>query len=175
MLVDATSPRHIPAGDWWRAAPWLARFVASARPSRVREIAMALDYLLAGAVDSHAQVAAELGCPELVRRTGQVHLYPNARARSQDRSAWELKQAHGLRLDTLDRHAITDLEPTVGPAYAAGVFLPNEGWMADPLRYGRALATRLGERQAAFVPARIAAMQRTPQGWTLTEIGRAHV
>ncbi|MBV7483556.1 FAD-binding oxidoreductase [Bordetella sp. BOR01] len=172
MLLDAASPLHIPAGYWLRAAPWLARFVASARPRRVREIAMALDYLLAGAVDSHAQVAAELGCPELVRRTGQLHLYPDVRTRSQDRSTWELKQAHGLRLDTLDRHAITDLEPAVGPAYAAGVFLPDEGWMADPLRYGRALASRLVEMQAVFVPAHIAAMQPTPQGWTLSDGNR---
>jgi len=169
MLLDATSPLHIPFDYWIKAMPWLARFVAAARPGRVRDIANALDYLLAGAVDAHARLAAELGCPELVRRTGQLHLYPNARARAQDRSSWELKQAHGLRLQQVDRGAIIDLEPAVGPAYTAGVYLPDEGWMAEPLRYGRALAARLADLQAGFVPARITGMQRTPQGWVLSD------
>lgn len=169
MLLNASSPLHIPMGYWLQAAPWLASFAAAARPQRVRDIASALDYLLTGAVDSHAQLAAELGCPELVRRTGQLHLYPDARERSRDRATWELKQAHGLRLEMLDRHAITDLEAAVGPSYAAGVFLPDEGWMAEPLRYGQALASRLTEMRAGFVPARISDMQRTSQGWTLTD------
>jgi len=173
MLLDASSPLHIPATYWWRAAPWLARFAVAARPRRVREIAVALDYLLAGAVDSHAQIAAELGCAELVRRTGQLHLYPDTRARGQDRIAWELKQAHGLRLQPVDRGAITDLEPAVGPAYTAGVFLPDEGWMAEPLRYGQTLAARLAQMQVERVPARITGMHRTAQNWLLSDGSRS--
>ncbi|MCD0501445.1 NAD(P)/FAD-dependent oxidoreductase [Bordetella petrii] len=173
MLLDASSPLHIPAGYWLRAAPWLARFVGAARPRRVRDIAMALDTLLAGAVDSHARLAAELGCPELVRRTGQLHVYPDTRARDQDSASWELKRAHGLRQECLDRGSITDLEPDIGPAYATGIYLPDEGWLAEPLRYGRALAARLAQMQVDIVAARISGMQRTSRHWLLTDGNRS--
>lgn len=169
MLFDATSPLHIPLRYWLRAAPWLAGFVAAARPERVRRIASALDRLLAGSVEAHARLAAEVGRPDLVRRNGQLHLYPTERDYAKDRASWELKRAHGLKMERVDRDAIVQLEPAVGAAYGTGLFLPDEGWMAEPLQYAQALATRLGRMEAGFVQARVTGLRQEGGGWTLTD------
>jgi len=169
MLLDATSPLHIPPRYWLRAAPWLAGFVAAARPARVRVIADALDRLLAGSVDAHARLAAEVGVPHLVRRNGQLHLYPGEREFAKDRASWNLKREYGLKMEQVGRAAIAEMEPAVGPAYGMGLFLPDEGWMAEPLRYAQAIAARLAQMDASFVTARIAALSRDDAGWTLTD------
>jgi D-amino-acid dehydrogenase len=169
MLLDPTSPLHVPAYYWLQAAPWLARFVAASNPERVRAIAAALSGLLRGSVDAHARIAAEIGVPDLVRRAGQLHLYADEAAYAQDKSSWALKQEHGLRLEPVDRAAIEALEPAIGPGYRAGAFLPDEGWVAEPLRCAQAVAARLAQMQAEFVQAAITRLQAEASGWTLSD------
>src|SRR3546814_2372971 len=80
MLTVPASPLHRPFRYWLRAAPWLVRFAASAKPRRVAEIADALAFLLADSVSRHQDLATEVGCPDIVRQTGHLHLYPDERS-----------------------------------------------------------------------------------------------
>src|SRR3546814_14269580 len=113
MLTDPASPLHIPFRYWLRAAPWLVRFAASAKPRRVAEIADALAFLLADSVSRHQELATEVGCPDIVRQTGHLHLYPNEQAMAKDRASWALKRDHGLRMENVDHGAIHALAPAV--------------------------------------------------------------
>lgn len=169
MLLDARSPLHVPAYYWLRAAPWLSRFAAQAKPERVRAVAQALSDLLRGSVQAHTQIAAELGASDLIRRTGQLHLYPDEAHYTKDQDSWALKQEHGLHLEKISRPTIEAMESNVGPDYRIGVFLPTEGWVANPLRYAQTLAARLTEMQATFVQAAIQSLQADASGWTLSD------
>ncbi|MEI2416388.1 FAD-binding oxidoreductase [Orrella sp. JC864] len=173
MLLDARSPLHIPPRYWLRAAPWLARFAAAARPARVAAIARALDELLAGSVPAHAALAREVGVPELVRGGGQLHVYPDARAYAADAASWALKRRHGLRAEPVDAQAIRELEPEVGRRYTTGVLLPDEGWLANPGRYAQAIAAALRGQGVQIVPVRIQALRQDAQGWSLAAAGRS--
>jgi D-amino-acid dehydrogenase len=169
MLLDSTSPLHVPAYYWLQAAPWLMRFVAASKPERVRAIANALFGLLGNAGEVHAQLAAEVGASSLIRRAGQLHLYPDEAYYAKDQSSWDLKAEYGLQIEKVDRAAIEALEPGVGPGYRVGAFLPTEGWVAEPLRYAQAIAARLVEMQATFVQAAIRSLQSDASGWTLSD------
>src|SRR3546814_17240279 len=68
MLTDPASPLHIPFRYWLRAAPWLVRFAASAKPRRVAEIADALAFLLEVSVGRPQALATEVRCPALDRK-----------------------------------------------------------------------------------------------------------
>lgn len=172
MLLDPASPLHVPAYYWLRAAPWLARFVAASRPERVRAIADALSSLLRGSVEAHTRIAGEIGAGELIRRAGQLHLYPDEAYYAKDRASWALKEEHGLRIEKVGRAAIEAMEPDVGPGYRVGVFLPTEGWVAEPLRYAQALAARLADMQAVFVQAAVQSLRAEASGWTLSDGAR---
>ncbi|WP_454689019.1 NAD(P)/FAD-dependent oxidoreductase [Achromobacter aloeverae] len=165
MLFDPVGPLHIPAHYWTRGAPWLARFALSSRRATVARIADALHTLLRGSVEAHAGLARDIGRPELVRRSGQLHLYPDAHARGKDAAGWALKEAHGLRVERVDRADIQGLEAAISPAYAAGVFLPDEGSVTDPQDYCGAIAQAALAAGARLVPARVATLQRTAGGW----------
>ena len=167
MLLDPSSALHVPFHYWLEAAPWMAAFVRAAKPGRVHAIADALDGLLAGAVQAHAQLAAEVGCADIVRRTGQLHLYPDQRAYAKDATSWQLKADHGLRIVSVDDQDIRDLEPAVGPDYRMGVFLPDEGWMSDPVRYSAAIVKALRAMDTPFFEARIDALRQEDGHWVL--------
>jgi D-amino-acid dehydrogenase len=146
MLLDPAAPLHVPAGYWLRAAPWLLRFVASAQPAQVARAAAALDALQHLATEQHLALARAVGAPDLIRATGNLYLYRSHEQLAKDRAAWDLRRAHGARMDILDRAGIEALEPEVGPAYQVGIHLPDHAWCASPHRYAQAVA-------AAFVRA----------------------
>jgi D-amino-acid dehydrogenase len=146
MLLDPAAPLHVPARYWWRAAPWLLRFVAAARPAVVARAAAALDQLQNLATEQHLDLAREIGTPELIRANGNLYLYRSREQLKKDDAAWDLRRAYGARVEILDRDGILALEPAVGPAYQVGVHLPDHAWCASPARYAQAVG-------AAFVQA----------------------
>ncbi|MDO9706926.1 NAD(P)/FAD-dependent oxidoreductase [Paracraurococcus lichenis] len=141
MLLDPAGALHIPPRYALRAAPWLLRFVASARPARVAGIAEALSGLLANAMEQHRQILAEEGAPDLIQETGQLYLYRDHDHYAKDAEGWTLRQRHGMRIEFLEgREAIRALEPDIGGDYALGLFIPEQGSSVNPLRQAQVVA-----------------------------------
>jgi D-amino-acid dehydrogenase len=141
MLLDPEGALHLPARYALRAAPWLARFVASARPARVAAIAEALSGLLFGAMEQHRRILAEEGALDLIRETGQLYLYRDRAHYAKDEAGWVLRQQHGMRLEFLDgAEAIRALEPDMQGDYALGVFIPDQGSSLNPRRQAEVVA-----------------------------------
>lgn len=167
MLLEADSPLYVPPHYWLRAAPWLCRFVASATPQRVEEIATALTELFAGAVEQHRALAREVGCADRVVQTGQLHLYRDAAALEKDAGSWRLRERHGVRCERLDAAAIRALEPAVSSDYTVAMFMPEQGAVTHPFAYAQSIADAARQRGVAFVRDRAQALSREADGWTV--------
>lgn len=146
MLGDPSSPLFLPLRYLPKAAPWLARFVMSARPSVVERNSAELVKLHAGAVQAHAELTREVGVPELLVDRGQLHLYPSKSALQGDAASWKLRRQHGLKFQELDAAGIADLEPRLGSRYPVGIYLTDDATIINPFRYVQAIV-------AAFVSA----------------------
>ncbi|MBX9701354.1 MAG: FAD-dependent oxidoreductase, partial [Acetobacteraceae bacterium] len=141
MLLDPAGALHIPPRYALRAAPWLMRFVAAARPSRVSRIAEALAGLLWDAMEQHRLILAEEGALDLIRETGQLYLYRDRAQLAKDAGGWALRRQHGMRIEELDgAEAIRALEPDVRGDYALGLFIPEQGSCVNPLRHAQVVA-----------------------------------
>lgn len=141
MLLDPAGALHIPPRYALRAAPWLLRFVASARPRRVAAIAEALATLLYDAMEQHRLILAEEGATDLIRETGQLYLYRDRAQYAKDAAGWALRQQHGMVLEFLEgTAAIRALEPDLGGDYTLGVFIPAQGSCVNPLRHAQVVA-----------------------------------
>lgn len=140
MLTDRAGALHIPLRYWLRAAPWLLRFVASARTSQVEGAAEALAALLFGALERHKEILAAEGATDLIREQGQMYLYRDEAQMAKDAAGLELRRRHGLRIEVLDRAALAALEPEVAPAYTRAVFLPDHGSCVNPARFAEVVA-----------------------------------
>ncbi|WP_282342168.1 FAD-dependent oxidoreductase [Pseudomonas sp. PS02288] len=174
MLMDRRGPLYVPADYLLRVAPWMTRFVLAARPDRVARIAEALHQLIGDAVACHRALAAEIGHPELIVDSGQIHLYPNAEAMDKDAAGWALKREHGLRLERIDAARIHAMEPAVGAEYRVGYYLPEQPWVANPQRYATALADLLKARGVEFVRTSIRRLQAQETGWRLHGDGASY-
>lgn len=147
MLLDPAAPLHIPARYWLRAAPWLLRFVAAARPAAVAGAAAALDQLQKLALEQHLALARDIGAPDLLVAKGNLYVYRDEAQLAKDKAGFDLRRSYGARIEILDRAGIEALEPQIGPAYRIGAFFPDHGHCASPARYGRMVAeafTRAG-------------------------------
>ncbi|MFC7538394.1 NAD(P)/FAD-dependent oxidoreductase [Siccirubricoccus deserti] len=151
MLLDPAGALHIPPRYWPRAAPWLLRFVASARPARVAAIADALAALMFGAMEQHRAILAEEGALDLIRETGQLYLYRDRAHYAKDAGGWALRQQHGMRVEYLDgAEAIRALEPDMRGDYRLGLFIPDQGSSVNPLRQAQVVARGV-ERQGGII------------------------
>ncbi|HEV7458476.1 MAG TPA: FAD-dependent oxidoreductase [Roseococcus sp.] len=140
MLLDPKGALHIPARYWPAALPWLWRFVLSAKPERVREIADGMATLLRGAEDRHREILAAEGALDLIQEHGQLYLYRDAEHLRKDDAAWALRREYGQVTQVLDRAGVLALEPGVSDTYQLGVFLPDQGHCVNPLRHARTVA-----------------------------------
>ncbi len=140
MLLDREAPlrirwRHLP-----RLAPWLARFVLSARPVTVERIARELAGLLDLALDSYAPLLQYAGAGELIRRGGWLHVFENAQVMADAAATVELQRRCGVRVERLDGPALREREPALSPTIAGGYHYPDCAHTVDPQLLVRTLA-----------------------------------
>jgi D-amino-acid dehydrogenase len=159
MLLDPAAPLRIPLRYLPKAAPWLWRFVNAARPDKVQRIARTLSTLLANSMEKHGEMLREIGASEIVRRTGQLYLYPDEKWLRKDTLSWTLRRDHGLRMEQLGRGDILALEPEVGPDYTVGLFTPDQGMSINPYRQVTAIASDFARRGGRIVRDRVVAIE----------------
>jgi glycine/D-amino acid oxidase-like deaminating enzyme len=159
MLLDPAAPLRIPLHYLPTAAPWLRRFVSSARPDEVRRISRALSALLANSIEKHLEILSDVGASDIVRRTGQLYLYPNEKWLRKDTMSWELRKEQGLRIERLGREGILALEPEVGPDYTIGMFTPDQGMSVNPYRQVTAIVSDFARRGGRIVRDRVVAIE----------------
>jgi glycine/D-amino acid oxidase-like deaminating enzyme len=159
MLLDPAAPLRIPLPYLPKAAPWLWRFVRASQPEEARRISGALSTLLANSMEKHLELLSEIGASDIVRRSGQLHLYPDEQWLAKDTMSWALRREHGLRVERLARADILALEPEVGPAYTVAMFTPDQGMSVNPYRQVTAIAADFARRGGRIVRDRVVAIE----------------
>ncbi|WP_206020353.1 NAD(P)/FAD-dependent oxidoreductase [Rhodovarius crocodyli] len=140
MLLKADGALRIPPTYFPKLVPWLARFLAAARPARVEEIADALAFLQGSAVEQHRAMLAEEGAPELMRETGQLHLYFDDAHLAKDAGGWALRRKYGQKIEYLRGAALHEFQPGLSPQYQLGVLMPDLGASTNPRRHAEVFA-----------------------------------
>lgn len=174
MLLDPRSPLYLPLGYLPQALPWLARFVASARPQAVQEAAARLARIHQGALQTHEAMCREIGVPELFLRRGHLHLYPDEAALAKDATGWRLRREYGYAWEKIDRDAIVSLEPHVAPRYQLGVFMQDQGTILNPRRYVESMARAFAGAGGRIARTRVDGLRVSAGRWRVSGGGEAH-
>jgi D-amino-acid dehydrogenase len=120
-----------------------------------------LSTLLANSIEKHAEILSEIGASDIVRRTGQLYLYPDEKWLRKDALSWTLRRELGLRVERFDRGNILALEPEVGPDYTIGMFTPDQGMSINPYRQVTAIAADFARRGGRIVRDRVVGIEVT--------------
>ena len=141
-LMDPMGPLTIRWGYLPKAAPWLLRFLKASRPSRVEEIANALRPLLKQTFDAYEPLARAAGVSDLIRHTGYAVAYEKRASYLGDHIAWKVRRDRGVIVDELDEAGLKKLVPQLTGHYEVGLYLPEQGFVANPERLTKSIAAQ---------------------------------
>ena len=149
-LMDPMGPLTIRWSYLPKAMPWLLRFLAASTPSRVEAIANALRPLLKQTFDAYLPLARDAGVADLIRQTGYVVAYEKRTSYIGDSIAWKLRRDRGVVVEELDQDGIRALVPQLTGQYEMGLYLPEQGFVANPGRLTKGLAAQF-ERDGGII------------------------
>ena len=150
MVLDPSSPvtirgRHLP-----RLLPWLARFLAAGRPSRVDRTSRALASLQTRAVRAYADLVP-LSDPESGLLPGG-HLLAYGSDAAFDNAAYNIEvcRAQGIELVELDAGAVAAAYPGLAGRISHGLLVPG-AYYGDPQSFVDTLAGRFTQAGGRWV------------------------
>ena len=149
-LADPMGPLMIRWGYLPKAAPWLLRFLAASRPKRVEQVADALRPLIRQTFDAYEPLVKHAGVSDLIRQTGYVVAYEKRASYVGDSLAWKLRRDRGVIVEELDEAGLKARVPQLSGRYEAGLYLPEQGYVANPERLTKAIAAQF-ERDGGVV------------------------
>lgn len=151
MIADPDAPLAVRRRYVLRALPWLSDFVRVSDDATVRQVAAALLEILAPTLSAWQRVLEEIGATDLLRATGQLHLYRSPQHLAADAYAWRLRESLGVHGERLEGAALAARQPGLGPSYRIGMFLSDSASILDPHGLCLRLADALARRGVGFV------------------------
>ena len=173
MLLDPRGPLALRWSYLPRIAPWLLRFAAASRPKRVEQISIALAALLEGSFAAFDRLLEAADAGDMLRRTGWLCVYETEAGLEAYRPMLELQRRRGVSFDILNRAALREFEPALGPIFARALYYPDVGYALDGLRLVQVLAEAFGRRGGTLKRAEARGFEIGPDGprAVLTEAG----
>lgn len=119
--------------------PWLLRFLAASRPSRVATLTRDLSALLVRVNQDYATLINQAGLEAMWRRHGNLTLYRNQQEFDAALPAWQEKRRHGVLWQALSRKQLLEQEPLLAEEWQCAVRVPDWSHVDDPYTFSRGL------------------------------------
>ncbi|MGZ5091715.1 MAG: NAD(P)/FAD-dependent oxidoreductase [Burkholderiales bacterium] len=163
-LADPLGPLTIRWSYLPKAAPWLLRFLAASTPQRVERIADALRPLLKQTFEAYQPLVKEAGVTDLIRQTGYAVAYEKRASYAGDALAWRLRRDRGVIVEELNDAELKKRVPQLTGHYEVGLFLPEQGFVANPERLTKSLAAQLQRDGGVVLQAEVRDIEVGPNG-----------
>lgn len=128
MLLDPLGAATVHWPSLPGLLPWLGRFLANTRPSRVESCARALAALCGQAREGLLPLTDGRPAAGLLRDSGWLTVFETRSALDRARGGIAARQRLGVRAELLDAAQLRKLAPALAPDLAGGVLYP-ECWM----------------------------------------------
>lgn len=163
-LSDPLGPLAIRPRHFLKALPWFLRLVAASRLARVEQIADALRPLLQQTFDAYQPLVQHANVADLIRQTGYMVAYSTRAALQKDALPWRLRRERGVLMEELDAAGVKQKVPQLNGAYEAGLYLPEQGFVANPERLTKSLATQLQKDGGKILQRKVLDIEVGPDG-----------
>ncbi len=163
-LSDPLGPLAIRPGHFLKALPWFLQLVAASRLSRVEQIANALRPLLKQTFDAYAPLVQHAQVTDLIRQTGYTVAYSSRAAFERDALPWKLRRDRGVLMEELDAAGVKTKVPQLNGHYEAGLYLPEQGYVANPERLTKSLAAQLQKDGGRILQRKVLDIEVGPDG-----------
>lgn len=144
-LMDPEGPIRFRPGYMPKLMPWLLRFLAAGRPSRVAELEKAGANLCQRVYDDLLPMLKAAGVPDVLSEEGCLSLYANQAEFESDREHIEIIERFGFDCPVLTGDQLRELEPAISPVITKAILFPKNKSIRDPYRLVTTLVDRFCE------------------------------
>ncbi|MCX7384146.1 MAG: FAD-binding oxidoreductase [Alphaproteobacteria bacterium] len=139
-LADPLGPLTIRWSYLITALPWLTRLLTSGWTwGRVRKTSLGLGPLVAGAPELHLKLATEAGVADLIKRTGQLYVFPTRKDYEDSKESWDIRRERGVKTIEVDENELRQREPHLDRRYTFALYCDDGGHCSNPGAYVAAL------------------------------------
>jgi len=140
-LLDSEGPLRVSPEYFFRALPWLLRWIDAGRMTNVNRISDAMRALHRDALTCWRELLGDDHFADLIRTQGQIRIWEGEGVGS--KIEMELCARHGIEVRELDRKALLELYPDIAPSVTRGMLLPGNACTINPGRLVRTLGELL--------------------------------
>jgi len=130
----ALRPRAVPG-----IVPWLVRFLACARHSKIVDIATAMASLTSDVFSDYATLLESMDDDALIGQQPIIEVFDSSAGVERERPHIELRKSLGFDTQIIGRAEIDDLEPALKGRFSHGLLLPQWRFVSDTERFLTAL------------------------------------
>lgn len=150
MLGQPLSALSVRPAYFAKILPWLLRFAAESRRSKVARNARHLHALTDRAIDSWRQLTKNTQLGGLLESGGWIKVYESERSFAATKNARLLMDDNGTPYDILTAADIHDLEPRLAPIFDRGIYQSDSLWLSNPDRMVRAMVSLVQSRGGIY-------------------------
>ena len=144
-LSDPLGPLSVRPGYFPKALPWLLRWIEASRMSRVLAISDAMRALHREAFECWKELLGPERFHDLIRRSGQVHLWESEAESATAALERRLRERHGIAAEVLGADELRQMFPGIARTIRRGVLIPGNGYTVSPQRLVRTVGELLLE------------------------------
>lgn len=138
-LTDPEGPIRLRPGYAPKLLPWMLRFLAAGRPSKVAELEQAGAVLCRRVYDDLLPMLEALGMSDALSETGCLSLYANDAEYAADREHIEVANKFGFHTRLVDEDELRELEPAISPVITKAELFSTNRSIRDPYQLVLAL------------------------------------
>jgi len=158
-LLDSTGPLALRLSALPGILPWFLRFVACARPARIRQIATELASLTQHAYADYAPLLAACTPPDLIGTHPVLELFDSAQGLAHERAHLALRTQLGFQVQALNGKEIGDLEPALAGKFQHGLLFSDWRQVRDTEGFIVALTDSFTRQGGLRLRARVVRIQ----------------
>lgn len=151
-LADPLGPLAVRPSYFPKALPWLMKWIAAGRMSRVLEISDAMRALHKEAFLCWKEMLGPGNFSDLVRPVGQVQVWEADGESASAALERSLRERQGIPSQALGADDLRQMFPGISPAVRRGVLVPGNGYTVSPQRIVQTLHRLLLEAGGRVVP-----------------------
>lgn len=154
-LSDPTGPLFVDPKYFPKAFPWLLKWAKAGRMANVRVASRGLKQLHESALDQYREMLGPAAFDDLIRVTGQIHIWDSEQPSVSERVAATLRGEQGIEVQALSREMLRERVPELSPSIKRALLFPRNGNAVNPLRLMRTLAELLRQDGANLIEERV--------------------
>tara|TARA_A100001011_G_scaffold394835_1_gene488191 strand:- start:282 stop:1520 length:1239 start_codon:yes stop_codon:yes gene_type:complete len=132
MLLRSDGPLAVDFFHVLKNLNWVTKFLQNCTTTKVNYIANSLGNLLSNASISYDEIFSDLDVSEYIKNEEALYLYQNENEFLKAKITNELRKRNGVKLKTLSKKEILDLEPSLAPIFYNGQIFTGSRHTTNP-------------------------------------------